>query len=52
MVHASGLNSFDGVLKSDGTFILNIKEKVVAGERHTYVLELIIELKRQGWFWT
>jgi site-specific DNA-methyltransferase (adenine-specific) len=29
------------VLKTDGTFILNIKEKVVNGERHTYVLELI-----------
>lgn len=40
------------VLKPDGTFILNIKEKVVEGERHTYVLELIMELRRQGWLWT
>lgn len=40
------------VLKPDGTFILNIKEKVVDGERHTYVLELIMELRRQGWLWT
>jgi site-specific DNA-methyltransferase (adenine-specific) len=40
------------VLKDDGTFILNIKEKVVDGERHTYVLDLILELKRQGWLWT
>ena len=40
------------VLKSDGTFILNIKEKVVRGERHTYVLELILALKQQGWLWT
>jgi site-specific DNA-methyltransferase (adenine-specific) len=40
------------VLKPDGTFILNIKEKVVEGERHTYVLELIIEMRRQGWLWT
>jgi site-specific DNA-methyltransferase (cytosine-N4-specific) len=40
------------VLKPDGTFILNIKEKVVQGERHTYVLELILELRKQGWFWT
>jgi len=40
------------VLKSDGTFILNIKEKVVQGERHTYVIELILEMKRQGWLWT
>ncbi len=40
------------VLKPDGTFVLNIKEKVVNGERHTYVLELILELRRQGWLWT
>src|SRR2546423_2055841 len=40
------------VLKDSGTFILNIKEKVVEGERHTYVLDLILELKRQGWLWT
>jgi site-specific DNA-methyltransferase (adenine-specific) len=40
------------VLKPDGTFILNIKERVVAGERHTYVLELIQALRAQGWLWT
>jgi len=40
------------VLKPSGTFILNIKEKVVKGERSTYVLELILEMKKQGWFWT
>jgi DNA modification methylase len=40
------------VLKPNGTFILNIKEKVVNGERSTYVLELILELRRQGWLWT
>lgn len=40
------------VLKADGTFILNIKEKVVEGERHPYVLELILELRKQGWLWT
>lgn len=40
------------VLKDEGSFILNIKEKVVGGERHTYVLELILELKKQGWLWT
>lgn len=43
---------FQRVLKTDGTFVLNIKEKVVAGERSTYVLELILELRSQGWFWT
>lgn len=40
------------VLKPDGTFILNIKEKAINGERHTYVIELILEMKRQGWLWT
>lgn len=40
------------VLKDDGTFILNIKERVVEGERHTYVLELIQALRSQGWLWT
>lgn len=40
------------VLKPTGTFILNIKEKVVGGERHTYVIELIMEMRRQGWLWT
>jgi len=40
------------VLKPDGTFILNIKEKVVEGERSTYVMELILEMRKQGWLWT
>ncbi len=40
------------VLKPTGTFILNLKEKVVQGERHTYVIELILELRKQGWLWT
>ncbi len=40
------------VLKPTGTFVLNIKEKVIEGERSTYVLELIFELRKQGWFWT
>lgn len=40
------------VLKPTGTFMLNIKERVVAGERHTYVLELILAMRRQGWLWT
>lgn len=40
------------VLKPTGTFILNIKEKVVDGERHTYVLDLIKEMREQGWLWT
>ncbi len=40
------------VLRPTGTFVLNIKEKVVNTERHTYVLELIIEMRKQGWLWT
>jgi site-specific DNA-methyltransferase (adenine-specific) len=40
------------VLKPSGSFILNIKERVVDGERHTYVIELILEMRKQGWLWT
>lgn len=40
------------VLNPRGTFILNIKEKAVNGERHTYVLDLIKALRQQGWLWT
>jgi DNA modification methylase len=43
---------FARVLKPTGTFILNIKERVVNGERHTYVIELILRLREQGWLWT
>lgn len=40
------------VLKPTGSFILNIKERVVNGERHTYVIELILAMRKQGWLWT
>ena len=40
------------VLNRRGAFILNIKEKAVNGERHTYVLDLIKALRAQGWLWT
>jgi len=40
------------VLEPTGTFILNIKEKVVDGERSTYVMELILAMRKQGWLWT
>jgi site-specific DNA-methyltransferase (adenine-specific) len=43
---------FYRVLKPTGSFVLNIKERVINGERHTYVLELIIALRKQGWLWT
>ena len=40
------------VLKPSGSFILNIKERCADGERHTYVLDLILALKREGgWRW-
>ena len=40
------------VMKPTGSFVLNIKERVMDGERHTYVLELILALRKQGWLWT
>lgn len=40
------------ILKPSGSFVLNIKEKAVDGERHTYVLDLILALKREvGFRW-
>ena len=45
-------DQFLRVLKPTGSFILNIKERVVNGERHTYVMELVIKLRQHGWFWT
>ena len=40
------------VLKPSGTFILNIKEPAVNGERHTCVIELVVEMRKRGWLWT
>lgn len=45
-------SEFLRVLKPDGSFVLNIKEKAENGERHTYVIELILALRKQGWRWT
>ncbi len=39
------------ILNPFGSFVLNIKENVKKGERQTYVLELILALKKQGWLW-
>lgn len=39
------------VLRPRGSFILNIKERVHNGERATYVMELILAMKKQGWLW-
>jgi DNA modification methylase len=43
---------FQRVLKRTGSFVLNIKEKAENGERHTFVIELILALRKQGWLWT
>lgn len=40
------------VLKDNGSFVLNIKERTVNGERGTYVIELILQMRLQGWLWT
>ena len=40
------------VLKPTGSFVLNIKERVLNGERHTYVMELIIAMRKRGWLYT
>ncbi len=45
-------SEFQRVLKPTGTFILNIKEGTHNGERLTYVLELILAMRQQGWLWT
>ena len=43
---------FHRILKPTGNFVLNIKEKAVDGERHCYVLDLILALKREvGFRW-
>ncbi len=39
------------ILKDNGSFILNIKEHPQNGQRETYVLELILAMKKQGWLW-
>ena len=41
--------ALQGVLTDDGSFVLNIKEKATNGERHPYVLELILAMRKQGW---
>ena len=38
------------ILAPTGSFVLNIKEKAVDGERHPYVLDLILALKRETGF--
>ena len=43
-------DAFKNCLTDDGSFVLNIKEKAVNGEKHPYVYELVLALRRQqGW---
>lgn len=39
------------VLKPSGSFVLNIKERTTDGERGTYVYELVLNMRKQGWLW-
>lgn len=39
------------VLKPSGSFLLNIGDIAVNGEKHPYVYELVLDLKEQGWKW-
>ncbi len=39
------------VLKATGSLVLNIKEGTQRGERQTYVYELVLALRKQGWLW-
>lgn len=42
--------AFRQCLAKDGSFILNIKEKAVNGEKHPYVYDLVLSMRReQGW---
>ena len=42
--------AFKTVLTADGSFVLNIKEKAADGEKHPYVYDLVLALRRrQGW---
>lgn len=42
--------AFKRCLAEDGSFVLNIKEKAVGGEKHTYVYDLVLAMRReQNW---
>jgi DNA modification methylase len=42
-------DSFFEALKENGSFVLNIKDKVVNGSRHRFVWDTIQELSGKGW---
>lgn len=39
------------VLRPDGSFVLVMKEGATDGQRDTYVIELVLALRRRGWRW-
>jgi site-specific DNA-methyltransferase (adenine-specific)/site-specific DNA-methyltransferase (cytosine-N4-specific) len=39
------------ILKADGSLVINIKEHVEDGERSTYVINMILMMREQGWLW-
>ena len=41
--------AFMQCLAADGSFVLNIKEKAVGGEKHRYVYDLVLAMRDQGW---
>lgn len=47
---ASFHQAFYGILKPKGSFIINIKDKVVGGVRHRYVWKTIQKLCDLGWY--
>ena len=40
------------VLTDGGSLVLNIKERVVNGERSLYVYDLVRMMREEGWLWT
>jgi DNA modification methylase len=42
--------AFYDALADDGSFVLNIKDKVVKGRRHRFVWQTIMELEAAGWY--
>jgi|SRR6185437_1606011 len=41
--------SLSSILKPEGSFVLNVKDKVVNGARHRFVWETIMNLEAAGW---
>ena len=46
---ASFKESFYSVLEPKGSFVLNIKDKVIDGTRHRFVWKTIMQFERLGW---